>query len=362
MFKVLYITGMHATKYGGLEKFNISLMKQGVDLSLVYKSQPLSDVYVSALKNEKARMYCVDGSPFVKLLRLYKIIAHDKPDIIHYHFGGAYMYMAPIFSKVFPSIKQVLTLHCEVFITHRIQKWLMSNAFKYLQRVISVSNGVENGLTKEFGRSNKFIVSYLGVEPNIQNLTSDLRQTLNIAEDDFVILSVGWDVQIKGFDVLIKSIAHIVNIQHNLQIKVVLVGLNEVEDEKLRSLVEREGLVDYVVSVGIRNDIDNYYAIADLYVQSSRTEAISLSIMEALSFGIPIVGSRIGGIPEVCLEGYNGFLFDSENSIELGREILKLINDKTLRIAMGNNSLQLARQFNRDCAVKNLVKIYKELV
>ena len=107
--KVLYIAGFYSLKYGGFEKYTIELLKQGVDLSIVYNDIPSSQMYLAELKDLNARLYTVHGNILKRVFQTCKIIRREKPDIIHYHFGFLVFFLFLVVKILFPKTKQVLT-------------------------------------------------------------------------------------------------------------------------------------------------------------------------------------------------------------------------------------------------------------
>ena len=97
----------------------------------------------------------------------------------------------------------------------------------------------------------------------------------------------------------------------------------------------------------------------DIYCQPSRSEALPLAIMEAGMAGLPIVGSRVGGIPEIVFDDLNGFLFDNCNANQLAECLFRLITDPGLRIRMGKNSKEhMMKYFNIQTQAKAICNKY----
>ena len=110
--------------------------------------------------------------------------------------------------------------------------------------------------------------------------------------------------------------------------------------------------------MGIRNDIDDILSASDIYLQPSRTEAISLSIMEALCHGLPIIASNVGGVPEVVNNGSNGFLVEPEDINALSNAMSEMVNSPQKRAEMGVESIKLSSNFSLEAGVVNLLKYY----
>lgn len=101
---------------------------------------------------------------------------------------------------------------------------------------------------------------------------------------------------------------------------------------------DQKGLTYLIHWMGIHNDVPGLLAGMDIYCQPSRSEALGLSIIEAGMASLPVVGSRVGGIPEIVVDGFNGFLFEGANSKHLAECLFKLIKNPELRKTMGRNS------------------------
>lgn len=139
-----------------------------------------------------------------------------------------------------------------------------------------------------------------------------------------------------------------------------VVGLNGVRSAKFLDIVRSENLESYFVSMGIRNDIDMILSATDIYLQPSRTEAISLTIMEALHHGLPVVASNVGGIPEVVLDGQNGTLVEACDTEGLSIAISDLLQSPEKRKIFGENSKKHSLNFTVERGVDNLIGIYKK--
>lgn len=182
---------------------------------------------------------------------------------------------------------------------------------------------------------------------------------MSISETDIVITCIGFSISIKGLDTLIQSIKLLKDKGLAENIKVLIVGVSGSENEKLQNLTNNAKIESNIISLGIRNDIDDILNISDIYTQPSRTEAISLSIMEALNYALPVVATKVGGIPEVVEDGVNGYLCEKENANDLSEKLELLIKNPNLRKQFGTESLSKSKDFSLGNSTKNLHRIYK---
>jgi glycosyltransferase involved in cell wall biosynthesis len=114
--------------------------------------------------------------------------------------------------------------------------------------------------------------------------------------------------------------------------------------------------------LGLQRDVGPFLQAADAFVCPSRwAEAAGLVNLEAQACGLPLLGSRIGGIPEYVEEGRSGFLFEPERPEELAGLVLRLVNDPEQRRLMGAAARDLAlRRFSSQARLPELLALYRQ--
>lgn len=191
----------------------------------------------------------------------------------------------------------------------------------------------------------------------------NLKKTLDIPKGVVVLTTIGFNIRIKGFDILVKSIQSLMDsnrLKNDIIVLVIGISENSEDSNSLRQLIAEAGLNRKIMSLGIRNDINDILNISDIYLQPSRTEGLSLSIMEALNYSLPVIGTRVGGIPEIVHEGENGYLFEKENVEELSDRIEILVNNREVREMMGRKSKVISSRFTLADGVEKLASIYHQ--
>lgn len=191
----------------------------------------------------------------------------------------------------------------------------------------------------------------------------NLKKTLDIPKGVVVLTTIGFNIRIKGFDILVKSIQSLMDsnrLKNDIIVLVIGISENSEDSNSLRQLIAEAGLNRKIMSLGIRNDINDILNISDIYLQPSRTEGLSLSIMEALNYSLPVIGTRVGGIPEIVHEGENGYLFEKENVEGLADRIEILVNNREVREMMGRKSKVISSRFTLADGVEKLASIYHQ--
>ena len=127
----------------------------------------------------------------------------------------------------------------------------------------------------------------------------------------------------------------------------------------------KESWIKRVKKYGYVSDeeLRDMYAKCDIFVAPSRYESFGLIFIEAMASGKPVIGTRVGGIPEIIIEGQNGLLFTNENTKELQVALSKLITDKPLRERMGKESKKLIEtKFNSEKMATDFTSFANKLI
>lgn len=168
---------------------------------------------------------------------------------------------------------------------------------------------------------------------------AEMRQLMNAPHDALLIGAAGALRQLKGHDVLLRAMPEIVRREPRAMLY--LFGTGPAEQD-LRDLVARLGLGGHVRLVGeLSALLPRVLASMDVVAHPSRAESFGLVVGEAQACGVPVVASRVGGIPEILRDGETGLLVPPEDPAALAQALGKMLGDEDARTAMGC----AARQF-----------------
>ncbi len=191
---------------------------------------------------------------------------------------------------------------------------------------------------------------------------SELRDRYGIGRDDTVVLFVGNLVRRKGAELLVRALSVI----DDDSIRLVIVG-DGLERDNLRNHIAELHLEHRVVLAGRVPDIEPYYAMADVFSMPSffdhatgDVEGLGIVYLEAQYRGLPVIGTRSGGIPEAIDEGKSGFIVEERDVDALAGRIVALARDPSLRRTMGERGKRfVAERFGEDRAVRDLLGVYR---
>ena len=162
----------------------------------------------------------------------------------------------------------------------------------------------------------------------------DLKKEIFDSSNKLKLIAVGRLVPLKGFDILIKAVAEVVN-QGLYDLLVLITGGEQGKGEerlRLQALIQDLDVENYVKLIGLRHDIIGLMRASDIFVMPSRYEGLSLAMIEAMACGLPIIASNGPGLKNYIRNQQNGLLFPIEDHKALAKCILRLSEDEDLRI------------------------------
>ena len=135
------------------------------------------------------------------------------------------------------------------------------------------------------------------------------------------------------------------------------------EEQALREKARAMGIERFVVFAGYQKDIHRYYAVMDVSVLTSFSEGLSITMLESMRSGIPVVATRVGGNPEVVVEGVTGYLVPPGDVPAFAAQTVKLLLDRDLRKRMGEEGRRhVLRHFLLRDVASRYLEIYEGLL
>ncbi|HEX9444687.1 MAG TPA: glycosyltransferase [Candidatus Binatia bacterium] len=295
------------------------------------------------------------------ILAARRAMAAAELDVIHFHAGQLGLMYAPVVASSMAGIRtRILTLHNPILEHGRLRRFIETRVLGRLSRVVAVSNHTKNELVQKKGVAPERVE----VIPNGIELgefdhameRGEARRALGLAEEDLVVGLVGRLHRLKGIDLLIEAVP--LARARAPRIKVVLLGSGP-EEEPLRRLAEARGVTEAVLFAGYRSDARRLMPAFDALVLPSRDESQSIALLEAMACRKAVVAARVGGVPEVVVDGVTGILFPAENVPALAEALVALLNDPQKRAVMGGAGRARVRdRFAQDEMLRQTLSLY----
>jgi glycosyltransferase involved in cell wall biosynthesis len=276
------------------------------------------------------------------LLRMIQVIRAEKPDIVHTHMAkaGTVARLAAILCRV-PVV--IHTYHGHVF--HSYFGSLKTKVFLAIEkvlgmgtsRIITVGDGQRDEIVS-FGVApfQKFMPIRLGLELEpfleAESVRGSLRKELGVGDDVPLIGISARFVPIKAHEDFLQAAAFALKKLPNALFLMIGDGERRAELEQVAADL---GITSSVKFLGFRRDVREVYADLDVVALSSLNEGSPVVLIEASAAGRPVVSTRVGGVPEVVLDGETGLVTPPRDPQALADAMVKLVQDKPLAARLG---------------------------
>jgi len=296
---------------------------------------------------------------FIK--KLYQIIKNEQITILHLHDSKAFT-MSLFIVNFFPQLKLVYSRKRNNKIHKNFFKTLKYNHNR-INRIVCVSQAVKDVLKPVLNEESKAQVIYDGID--VDKFTSSkstgiLRSTYSIPKDVLIIGNIAGLTKQKDLFTFLDTAKIILN-QTKKELKFLIIGQGNLEAE-LKNYTKELGIQNEVIFTGFRNDVPKILPELDLFLLSSETEGLPLSIMEAFACKVPVVATAAGGIGEAITNGITGMISPVKNPDLLAANTLKLINNQELRDKIVSAAFEVVNaKFNLKIMEKEYYSLYKSL-
>jgi glycosyltransferase involved in cell wall biosynthesis len=357
-----------SASYGGGERY-LELLFDRLDRAR-YRTlliSPEPGPFVRRMKERGVETHLVHLAPLFNpfaLARLTRLLVRERVTILQTHGARANFYgriagrlagVPVIISTVHNSLKD--------YEVRSLRRWLYTFLLRLtlplVHRIICVSEANRWDLIDECPAvERKAHIVYNGVDLSAFPSQLDrrkVRQELGITEAP-VLVTIGRLTEQKGHCYLLQALPKLLNTWP--QLCCVFVGAGELHDALQRLAVDL-GIERACRFVGVREDIADILAAADLFVLPSLSEGFPFVLLEALAMGRPVVASRVNGVPELIEEHKTGLLVPPRDSQALATAIREMLNDPTAASKMGSEGRAVVRrQFTVDQMVANTTAIF----
>jgi len=331
---------------------------------LCYNGGILPNIRKSALA--KMQVPFLLFSEFFSILRTIK---KEKINFVHAHWILPQGFLAAIIKKMY-NVPFIVTVHAgDIFplknpLLKKIAKFTLKNCSICTVNSVATKIATQK-LTKKIP---EIKIIPMGVDLKLFNPKkndSNLKKQLGIGGK--VVLVVGRLAEKKGLKYLIQAFPQV--LKKFPKAKLIIIGEGP-EKDNLKQITKNLKLNNNIFFLGeIKNQyLPRYYSIADVFVlpsiiaKNGDTEGLGVVLLEAIATGTPVIGSNVGGIPDIIVNNKMGLLVEQKNTIQLSKSIIKILSDNKLRkefIKTANNHVK--EKYSWEKVSKNFLEIYDEL-
>lgn len=368
MKKVLFV----ATVTSHINSFHIPYLK--------LFSKNGYEVHVASRENEKIKYsdkhynILFERSPIklnnIKAYReLKKVIDENDYEIIHCHtpVGGVLTRLAARKTRK-KGTKVIYTAHGFHFykgapllnwlIYYPIEKWLS----KYTDCLITINQEDYERAKRKFKKCKQIeLVHGVGVDENKFNLEmknqekEELKKKIGLEANDFILLEVGELNKNKNQIMVINAMKNLM--KKNPNIHLLIVGKGQ-QEEFYKAKINEYNLKDNIHMLGYREDIPQLLKVSDVLVSLSYREGLPVNVMEAMASGIPVVATDCRGNRDLILNGQNGYIVKTDDTVSLEEKILFLAENEKKCEQFKEKSKDLIKKYEKEEIKTRMEKIY----
>jgi len=302
------------------------------------------------------------------LLKLIRIIGAEKPDIVHTHSSKAGI-LGRLAAAVWRIPVCIHSPHGHIFYGY-FDRWV-TQFFILLERLLTkfttkittlTHPGKNDHVRLKVGPPEKFAVIPCGIQYPVKKPGNDtlkaLKQHIGL-NGEKVIGWVGRLEPIKGCDIFLEA-CRIIHEKIDVSVKYIIVGDGS-ESAVLKNKARQFGIDNNTVFLGSRTDVPDLMHLFDLFVLSSRNEGLGRVILEAMTCSVPVIATKVGGVPEIISNNVNGKLVPTENSVALALAMENLLLNDELSNSFVEKAQNTFRHFHFQNMIHRTDLLYQEL-
>jgi len=359
--KVLHIeAGKHL--YGGALQVVFllrGLKARGIDSVLACPTG--SAIAAEAAPHARVVQMKMGGDADVGLTgRLRQLIRSERPDVIHLHSRRGSDLWGALAGRL-EGVPVVLSRRVD----NPESRLVVRLKYRLYNEVITISDGIRQVLLAEGVPPAKLhcVLSAVDTEryrPDRSHLAW-FRSSFGVANDELTIGMVAQFIARKGHTTLLDALPEV--LARHPRLKVILFGQGPLRDAIAARVQADALLAQHVQLPGFRNDLDRILPCLDALAHPAHLEGLGVSLLQAAACGVPLVGGRAGGIPEIIQPGLNGELITPGDTAALVRELNKVLDSAELRQRYGQAGRQwVLERFSIDAMVEGNLSVYQRAV
>lgn len=359
----------------------LALRRAGYDCQLVVGAAESETATLDDARRRGCPLVALDalgrevaaGRDVAALTALIRLLRRQRPLIVHTHTSKA-GFLGRLAARLAGVPIVIHQPHGHIFYGYygaarsalfvRIERL----AAHWTDRIVALTErGTEEHLAQGIGRREQYVAIPSGVPTAALRAQAPsrgaARARLGIGEDDFVVVGVGRLVYVKGFELLVAALPAVLGEIPGARLVLVGDGPDRATLERQAAGLGVAGRVMFAGAVdGAAGGLLEYLAAADVCAAPSRNEGMGRALVEAMALGLPVVGTDVGGIPDVIGRDEAGRLIPTDDSAALAAALAELGRDGRLREKLGDAARTRAELFSTAVADARLLQLYAELV
>ena len=314
-------------------------------------------IYGELLKKQNIEIVDLSGkNVFQMFMKQYRFFQKIRPDVIHTNIGSLFHVM--VMSKILNIKGRLYTVHNEAKLLYgesKLRKKVYKLAFSFFGfEPVAICNSIKESFVEAFGSNyeNMYTIN------NGVDIERFKPSDLSIDSQQIQFINTGTMYWIKNQKEIIEAFSVIAKKYSN--VKLTILGDGQ-ERNNLENLVKEKEILNKVYMPGICKNVEDYLKSADVYISSSLTEGLPLSMLEAMACGLPIITSNVGGCVDIVKTDLNGIVYRKQNTKELINAMDRIIKNTSYRKSLAKNSRSMAESWSEKKCAEKYLNLYKLL-
>lgn len=358
-------SGIIATELG------ILLAERGHEIHFITSSIPyrLNKIHPNIYFHEvEVNQYSVFQYPPYDIAlasKMAEVVEREELDVLHVHYAIPHAICAFLAKEMTKrDFKIVTTLHgtdITVLGADLSLKSVIKLGIEKSDVVTAVSNELINQTNQLIEPNKEIIPVYNFVDERVYRKVdaAELKKRYGIEEHEKVIIHISNFRKVKRVEDVVRAYSII---HKEIPSKLLLVG-DGPELTSVSNLVCQLGMKENVVMLGNQKNVEELLSISDVKLLLSEKESFGLVLLEAMSCGVPCVGTRIGGIPEVIVDGETGYICELGDIEDIASKTIDILQNEKLNCSMSESAIRRVHEvFKSDKIVSQYEDIYYHLV
>ena len=357
-------SGVVATELG------LELSRRGHEIHFITYSQPVrlelfsNNVHFHEVHVPEYPLFHYQPYELALSSKLVDMVKLHGIQLLHVHYAMPHAYAAYMAQQMLLDegilVPIVTTLHgtdITLVGSHPFYKPAVTFSINKSDAVTSVSESLKEDTLRLFSikKDIHVVPNFIDLEKHLNNFT-DCQRGMMAEDHERIITHISNFREVKQIPDVIKVFY---NIQKEIPAKLMMVGEGP-EKEGAELMVEELGISDRVLFFGNSNEIDRILCFSDLFLLPSQTESFGLAALEAMASGVPVISTNTGGLPEVNVDGYSGYLSDVNAVKDMTINALRILKDKDVLSTFKKNAKTQSKKFDIHNIVPRYEAIYEE--
>jgi len=337
------------------------LKKEGVDQIVMTPNNSKLSVFCKDAGIQVCGFSKYSGINIPAAIKLKKLCKSYEQPLIHAH--DSHAHTTAFLSSILAGNKT------PQIISRRVDFPVHKNLFSrkkynspHIKRILCVSEKIKEVTSPSIRNTNVLKVVYSGIDLDRFKECHDkkiLRNLFKIPEENTIIGNVAALAPHKDYFTFVDTAEEI--LKKHPETTFLIIGQGS-EKQKIAEYIFEKGLQNALIFTGFRTDIPDILPELDIYLMTSETEGLGTSILDAYACEVPVVATRAGGIPEIVTHEKTGLLAEIKNPVQLANNVIRLIEDETLKNNLVKEAKKEILNFTRQQTARKTMEEYKQVI